>query len=89
MKIDFDPEKDAANLEKHGVSLADARRLDWDEMIWWPDTRRNYGEDRCVGVAPIGNRLFVVVYVDRNPARRIISLRKANEREVRLYAQSA
>lgn len=51
-----------------------------------PDTRRNYGEKRMVGCAPIGQRVYCVVFTDRGQKRRVISLRKANVREVKRYA---
>lgn len=74
------------NKEKHGVSLTDASRIDWDAALIWQDTRRDYGEVRMVALAPIDKRLYCVVYVDRGNKRRIISLRKANYREVIHYA---
>lgn len=85
MEIAFDPAKNAANKAKHGVTLADASSLEWDRMIAKIDERRAYGEARMVGFAPIGNRVYCVVYTDRGEARRIISLRKANAREVEAY----
>ena len=51
-----------------------------------PDTRHDYGEVRMIGYVPIGDRVFCVVFVDREEVRRIISLRKANDREVKRYA---
>ena len=88
MHIDFDPEKDATNLSKHGVSLAAAARLDWDAALAWIDDRADYGEMRIVALAPIGDRLFFVVLVDRENSRRIISLRRANRREVNHYVRA-
>jgi uncharacterized DUF497 family protein len=86
MMMTFDPAKDALNLAKHGVSLALAAELRWDLVLAAPDLRHFYGEVRMIGYAPIGERLFCVVYTDRDVERRIISLRKANDREVRRYA---
>jgi len=86
--IDFDPGKDATNLSKHGVSLAAAAQLDWDAALAWIDDRADYGELRIVALAPIGDRLFFVVFVDRDQARRIISLRRANRREVNHYVKT-
>ena len=88
MHIDFDPEKDATNLSKHGVSLVAAARLDWDAALAWIDDRADYGEMRIVALAPIGDRLFFVVFVDRENSRRIISLRRANRREVNHYVRA-
>lgn len=88
MDITFDPAKEAANMEKHGVSLALATDLEWGSAVTWPDLRRVYGEPRQCGIGYIGNRLFFVAFVDREEGRRIISLRKANKREERIYAET-
>jgi len=86
MNIEFDPRKDEENTEKHGVSLADAAGLQWD-LVWAiEDFRNEYGERRMIGYGPIADRVYCVVYTERRGIRRIISLRKANRREVRLYA---
>lgn len=87
MKVIFDAAKDAINIEKHGVSLTNATRIDWDMALTWQDTRRDYGETRMIALAPIDERLYCVVYVDRGNDQRIISLRKANQREFDLYEQ--
>jgi len=85
MLIEFDPAKDAANRVKHGVSLGDAALVDWDAAVIWPDTRVDYGEDRMSSLGLIGARIFHIAFVDRKGVRRIISLRKANKREVKTY----
>ena len=85
MKITFDPAKDASNVEKHGVPLALAVELDWDSLWSVPDHRTDSGELRMVGNAIAEDRLFCVVYTDRGELRRVISLRKANSREVKRY----
>ena len=84
----FDPAKDAANQDKHGVPLAKAAELEWNSTLTWPDLRREYGEPRQCGIGYIGLRLYAVAFVDRAEGRRIISLRKANRREVNRYAQA-
>jgi len=78
MKIDFDPDKDDANRSKHDLSLADAASLDWETLLEKRDTRRDYGEERMIGYALMGERLCCVVYADRDDVRRVISLRKTN-----------
>lgn len=84
----IDSGKDVSNIEKHGVSLADASGFEWDEVVIWLDQRHGYGELRMIGIGYIGDRLFNVVFVDRVDERRVISLRKANQREVKRYAQT-
>ena len=88
MQFDFDPGKDAANLSKHGLSLAAAAELSWDAALVWIDNRTDYGEVRMVALAPIGDILFVVAFVDREKARRVICLRRANRREVSHYVKT-
>lgn len=85
MKITFDPVKDAVNIAKHGVSMASASELDWESAQLWQDTRMEYGEVRIIALALIKTRLFYVVFTDRGDYRRVISLRKANAREVKRY----
>jgi uncharacterized DUF497 family protein len=86
MVIEFDPAKNAANIGKHGVSLSEAARIEWDTAVITDDIRHRYGEARKVSLGYIGNRLFCAVYVVRGDCIRIISLRKANKREVIRYA---
>jgi hypothetical protein len=92
MKLTFDLKKDATNVAKHGVSLAMADRLEWETLLCKADTRRDYGEPRQIGYAIADDRLYCVVFVDRPvdapTERRIISLRKANSREVSQYASN-
>jgi len=88
MELTFDPAKDAINRAKHGVSLAEAEAIEWETLWAIEDRRQDYGEVRMIGFAYIGSRLFCVVYTDRGETRRIISLRKANSREVDRYAEA-
>jgi uncharacterized DUF497 family protein len=85
MKFTDDSAKNDSNLAKHGLPLSDAKLLDWDSAICWVDDRKNYGEERCVALALIKQRLYFVVYVELKISKRIISLRKANIREVESY----
>ena len=89
MQIEYDNIKNESNMRKHGgISLADAALLDWDAALEWVDSRDDYGEERTVAYAPIGERLYCAVYVDRGDVRRMISLRKANAREVEKYEEA-
>ena len=88
MQIEFDAAKDAANREKHGVSLVLAGELDWEAALVWFDARFEYAELRMIALAPKTEILYYVAFVDRGQVRRIISLRRANRREVKHYVQS-
>jgi uncharacterized DUF497 family protein len=88
MRIEFDPTKDASNQLKHGVSLAMAAELDWDAAWVWVDERVDYNEMRMIALAPKTEILYCVAFVDRGDVRRIISLRRANRREVKHYVEN-
>jgi len=88
VRIEFDPAKDEVNQAKHGVSLALATELDWEAALVWFDARFEYDELRMIALAPKTEILYYVAFVDRGQARRIISLRRANRREVKHYVQS-
>ena len=88
MRFEFDATKDRANQAKHGVSLVLAVELDWDAALVWVDSRVEYSETRMIALAPKTGILYYVAFVDRGEVRRIISLRRANRREVKHYVQS-
>jgi uncharacterized protein len=86
--IEFDPLKNQSNIAKHGVSLALASELDWEQALIRVDDRFEYGEPRMIALAPRTGALYYVACVDRHRVRRIISLRRANRREVKHYVQA-
>ena len=88
MRIEFDSAKDASNQAKHGVSLALAGELDWEAALVWTDDRFEYAELRMMALAPKTEVLYCVAFVDRGAARRIISLPRANRREVKHYVEN-
>jgi len=88
MDIEYDQNKDAVNLFKHGISLSEATRIDWDTLWAIEDQRHDHGEVRIIGFAYIKLRLYCIIYTDRNYIRRVISLRKANTREMKRYANA-
>ncbi len=88
MQYEFDPAKDESNLEKHGVSLADADEFEWEAAVVREDTREQYAEPRFEAKGYIGDRLHVLVFCIRGDVVRVISLRKANSREVKSYAET-
>jgi uncharacterized protein len=87
VEIEFDPVKDDINRAKHGISLADATRFDWDTALEREDDRFDYGETRFVAIGLIDARLYVMVFSEGSDdeAVRIISLRPAEKHETRFY----
>ena len=89
MIFEWDEAKRTTNLEKHGVDFVDASDMWTRPMLVAEDVRREYGESRYIGMGYVQDRLMVVVYTHRTAnVVRIISLRKANSREVRIYGKA-
>ncbi len=85
MKISFDPRKDAANQRDHHLPLAFGERVLAGRVLEFRDTRFDYGEERLVCFGYVEGRLHVCVYTVREDTFRMISVRKANAREIRRY----
>ena len=81
--------KDASSCAKHGMSLAVAADLDWQSALIWSDSRSHYGETRQSALALLAGQVCFVACVDRAEVPRIISLRKANNREASEYVNHA
>lgn len=79
---DWDEPKRQANLAKHGVDFVDVWLINWASAKTQPDLRHDYGEQRFRVLGLIGERLHVAIYTPRGDSQRLISLRKANTREV-------
>ena len=86
MPSNFDPNKDAANRKKHGISLTEGDGVLNDPLALTIEDSSSQGERRFIalGVNAFGN-LHVVVYAFRGDDARIISVRKAEPKEVRAY----
>ena len=83
----FDPAKDAANLEKHGLSLLFGDKVLADESrVVLPSIRLVDGEERFKAIGLVDGRLFTAVYVWRGRWPRFISVRRSNRGEERDYS---
>lgn len=85
MDIEWDNAKRTKTLAERGLDFADVALIDWDNALIIDDTRTDYGEERFVAMGTLRGRLVVVAYTLRGNALRVISLRKANKREQRIY----
>lgn len=89
MNFEWDEAKSEACFRERGFDFAYAARAFFDpERIVHADTRYSYGEERYQLMGKVEQRLLVVVYTPRHEAMRIISARKANQRETRHYEDS-
>ncbi len=83
---EWDDNKNAINVEARGIDFAVAEGFDWETAWVVVDGRRDYGEVRYRAMGMIGRRLYVLMYTCRQLNKvRIISLRKANKRELKNY----
>lgn len=86
MRFTYDPGKAAANLKKHGVSLADAAGVFEDPLAITVEDPEAEGEHRyiAIGLGSAGE-LLVVVYAERGDDYRLISARPATRKERKNY----
>jgi len=92
MNFDWDNNKNQSNIAKHGISFEEAIAIfDDPNILNYEDTRFNYGETRFVSIGQIilvtQQKMvsIVVIHTQRNQTIRLISARKANERERKRY----
>lgn len=85
MRIEFDPDKDEANVAKHGISLDRAADLEIEAVV--PDDRRDYGEPRIRAFGMIDGEAHCLVFTARDGHVRAISLRRAHTKEYRRYVR--
>jgi uncharacterized DUF497 family protein len=86
--VQWDPDKAAANLKKHGIDFADAATVLSDDLaLTVPDDDPDEQRFVTVGMDAVG-RVLVVVYAWREEERRLISARKATRSERRQYEES-
>ena len=84
--FEWDEQKAELNQVKHSVSFPFATRaFDDENRVTVIDNRRDYGETRYIPLAKIDNRLYVVAFTLRSSIIRLISARKADNKEVKRY----
>jgi len=88
MEIDFDPAKNERNIAERGISFALAALFDFSTAWIVEDTRNAYPERHFQALGLLDARLHMLVFTPIAGGIRVISLRKANKREVRRYEQT-
>jgi uncharacterized DUF497 family protein len=85
MKYEWDEAKKRKNLAKHGLSFEDAEQVFSGPCVTFEDDRLAYGEERLVTLGLLDGRLVVIAHAPRDEGTRIISMRKGNRREQKIY----
>ncbi|MBC2775385.1 BrnT family toxin [Rhizobium sp. AQ_MP] len=86
MDIVFDPDKRLKALNERGLDFARADEVFAGPHLTIQDDRRDYGEVRFMTIGLLDRRMVVMIWTHRDPALRIISMRKANDREYAIYS---
>lgn len=86
--FEWDEQKRRRTLAERGIDFVDVLAVfNAPQRVEFEDTRKDYGERRFVILCPLEGGLFHVTYTLRGEVRRIISARKANQRERRIYVR--
>lgn len=86
MKIEYDEKKRTETLKERGLDFQDALIVfSSGRTIVWTDNRQDYGEERIITMGELAGRHVVIIHTVRDHALRIISMRKANEREIGFF----
>ena len=86
MKVQFDQAKREKTLQERGLDFSRAVEVFEGTHFTGQDKRLDYEEDRFITVGWLDDDMIVMVWTPRGEVRRIISMRKANDREKTLYA---
>ena len=87
IEIEFDPDKRSKALQERGLDFARAGDVFEGHHYTEQDARVDYEEDRFITVGKLDGRMVVMAWTPRGAVRRIISMRKANDREKAFYAK--
>ena len=85
MEITFDPAKNALNIKLRGLCFERATDFEFETALFLQDLRQDYGEVRMRALGWLDKRIHALVFVETKLGIRVISLRKANKREVGIY----
>lgn len=87
-KIEFDLRKSDRNAHERGLPFERAADFEWENAVVVADARREYGETRLVAAGILDGRLHMLCFIRIPDGIRVISLRRANKREVLEYEQA-
>ena len=86
MEVEYDSAKRLRTLEQRGLDMADASQVFSGLKVTIKDDRKDYGEPRWITFGFLSERMVLVVWTTRGNKLRIISMRKANDREKEVFS---
>ena len=87
MSFEWNDNKNEANIQRHGIDFHDAHLIFQHPMLVMTDTRKNYGEIRLVGLGILFEIVIVIIFTKRANTIRVISIRRANKNERKVYKE--
>jgi len=86
VRITFNRAKREKTLAERGLDFRRAKEVFAGTHLTRIDDRKDYGEARYISTGRLDDRIVIIAWTQRGSARRIISMRKANEREIKRLA---
>lgn len=87
MKFEWDRKKNETNILRHEIDFQDAASIFEHPLLIKADTRKDYGEKRLIGLGLLFGVIIVIVFTHRGDAIRVISIRRANRNERKVYQE--
>jgi uncharacterized protein len=87
LKYEWDEAKNRLNFAKHGLKFKDAGLVFSGPCVTFKDDRFDYGEERLITLGLLAGRLVVIIHTRALKERALISMRKGNEREQKIYQE--
>lgn len=87
MKFEWDKNKNEKNITRHGIDFQDAHLIFQRPILIKADTRKDYGETRLIGLGLLFDVEIVIVFTKRSNSIRVISIRRANKNERKVYQE--
>jgi uncharacterized protein len=87
LRYEWDEAKNEANFAKHGLRFEDADQVFSGPTVTFEDDRFDNGEQRLITLGLLARRLVVIAHSPRDEGTRIISMRKGNRREQKIYQE--
>lgn len=85
--ITFDIHKSERSIRERDLSFERAADFDFDTAVYLEDDRHEYGESCIIAIGYLGKRLHVLCFTPTDTGVRVISFRKANDREAARYGK--
>jgi uncharacterized DUF497 family protein len=87
MKFRWDDAKSRKNFAKHGLRFEDCELVFAGPCVSFEDDRFDYGEERLITLGLLAGRLVLIAHAPYDDGTRIISMRKGNRREQKIYQE--